>query len=160
ELAVGLDAGEGGLSILGVRAVEMMNRLGVMIDLAHASPATFWDVVQVSAAPLVASHANAKGVWNHPRNLDDDQLEALAASGGIVGVCCYPSFPGPQPLTLEDVLDHADYLLRHVGHEGVVIGADFIDYAVEELVGDLREHSDLYPDGSFTYPRGLETAAE
>jgi membrane dipeptidase len=159
ELAVGLDSGDGGLTPLGARAVEAMNRLGIMIDLAHASPSTFWDVAGTSSAPLVVSHANAKGVWDHPRNLDDDQLEAVRTSGGVVGLTLYPSFIGPQPVTLEMLLDHADYLIRRIGITSVAIGADFIDYALDEMLGDLRSHTALYPEGSFTFPAGLESAS-
>ena len=60
---------------------------------------------------------------------------------------------------MEMVSKHATYLAAHLGIDGLVIGADFIDYALEEIVGDLSEHSDLYPAGSFTYPDGVETAA-
>lgn len=159
ELAVGLDAGDGGLTELGVAAIEAMNRLGIMIDLAHASPSTFWDVARESSAPLVVSHANAKSVWDHPRNLDDEQLDAVGSSGGVVGLCLYPSFIGPQPVTLEQLLDHADYLVQRIGVTSVVVGADFIDYALDEILGDLQGHSALYPEGSFTYPAGLESAS-
>jgi membrane dipeptidase len=159
ELAVGLDSGEGGLSELGTRAIEAMNGLGIVIDLAHASLSTFWDVARESSAPLVVSHANAKTVWDHPRNLDDDQLDAVRSSGGVVGLSLYPSFIGPQPVTLEQLLDHADYLVRRIGVAAVVIGADFIDYALEEILADLQGHSTLYPEGSFTYPSGLESAS-
>lgn len=160
KLAVGLDSGEGGLSEFGARAIEVMNRLGVVVDLAHASSATFWDVARESAAPLVVSHANARAVWDHPRNLDDEQLDAVGSSGGVVGLSLCPSFVSAQPVTLDDVLDHAEYLVRRMGIDSVVVGADFIDYALEEVLGDLRSHGDLYPEGSFTYPAGLETASE
>jgi membrane dipeptidase len=159
ELAVGLDAGEGGLTPLGVRAVEAMNRHGIVIDLAHAALATFWDVARETSSPLVVSHANAKAVWDHPRNLDDRQLDAVGESSGIVGLTLYPSFVGSQPVTLDNVLQHADYLIDRIGIESVAVGADFIDYAVDEILRDLRRHGDLYPEGSFTYPEGLETAS-
>lgn len=159
EIAVGLEAGDGGLSSFGARAVEVMNRRGVIIDLAHASEATFWDVARESVAPLVDTHSNAKAVWDHARNLSDHQLDAIGASGGVVGLCLYPSFVGEQPVTVEMVAKHASYLASHIGIDAVVIGADFIDYALEEIVGDLSAHGDLYPADSFTYPVGVETAA-
>src|SRR5207244_8142670 len=117
--------------------------------VVDASPAPSVCVVEASSAALVDSNAHAKSVCDRPRNLDDDQLDALASSGGIIGLSFYPSFVGPQPVTLERVLDHADYLMQRVGVDSVVIGGDFIDYAVEEILGDLRGHSELYPEGSF-----------
>jgi membrane dipeptidase len=158
ELAVGLDAGEGGLSPLGVRAIHAMNTRGIMIDLAHASETTFWDVARESQAPLVVTHANARGVLDHPRNLTDDQLDRVGSSGGVVGLCLYPSFVGAQPIGADMVVRHATYMVNRISIDGLVIGPDFVDYAVEQILGDLEEHSALYPEDSFTYPVGLESA--
>ena len=158
ELAVGLDAGEGGLSPLGVRAIHAMDTHGIMIDLSHASETTFWDVARESRAPLVVTHANARGVVDHPRNLTDEQLDRVGSSGGVVGLCLYPSFVGTQPIGADMVVKHATYMVSRIGIDGLVVGPDFIDYAVDQILGDLGEHSALYPEGSFTYPLGLESA--
>jgi membrane dipeptidase len=132
-----------------------MNDLGVLVDLAHSAPATFWDVVRATRAPVYDSHANAKTVYDHPRNLDDEQLGAIRKSSGAVGVF-WPHFVTAGPSTVADVVAHLTYLLETVGPESVVIGADFIDYGLDELAGDLREHGSLYPDLP-VYPMGLET---
>jgi membrane dipeptidase len=158
ELAVGLDSGEGGLSPLGVRAIHAMNELGVIIDLAHAAETTFWDVARESHAPLVVTHANARGVLDHPRNLTDDQLDRVGSSGGVVGLCLYPAFVGTQPIGADMVVKHAAHMVNRIGIDGLVVGPDFIDYAVEQILGDLGEHGALYPADSFTYPVGLESA--
>jgi membrane dipeptidase len=156
ELAVGLDSGEGGLSSAGERAVGRMNDLGMLVDLAHSAPATFWDVVQVTRAPVYDSHANAKAVYDHPRNLDEEQLGAISDSGGAVGVVFWPHFVTSGPSTVGDVVAHLTRLVEAVGPDSVVIGADFIDYGLDELAGDLRQHGSLYPDLP-VYPTGLET---
>ncbi len=86
------EALHGGLSELGRAAVAEMNRLGIMVDVSHSSRATMLDMVDTSAAPVIASHSNARALTDHPRNLDDDQLRALAQSGGVVQVTAFSSY--------------------------------------------------------------------
>ncbi len=74
----------GGLSEFGVGVIEEMNRLGMIVDVSHASDATFWDVVEVTSAPLIASHSNVRAIADHPRNMTDDMLRAVADNGGVV----------------------------------------------------------------------------
>lgn len=157
ELAVGTGGGEGGLSKLGVEAISLMNDHGVLIDLSHASPQTFSEVATITRAPLFASHSNASAVWPHARNLDGEQLRAIASSGGAVGVNFYPDFVGSRPVTLENLLDHVVHLVDEVGASSVVLGPDFIDYAMEELRLEIAAHSDVYDDWSIDYPAGAET---
>jgi membrane dipeptidase len=157
-LAVGLDSGEGGLTDLGADAVALMNELGIVIDLSHASPATFWDVAEITRAPVFASHANAKAVHDHPRNLDDHQLRAIARSGGAVGLVFCPTFIGPQPVGLDDALVHLDHFRRTVGDDAIVIGADFCDYAIEDMMADVLAHAgDIYDASTLHYPPGMDT---
>ncbi|MDX6424288.1 MAG: rane dipeptidase, partial [Gaiellaceae bacterium] len=165
EVAVGLDrtvAGEGhddgtGLTKAGREVIKEMNRIGVVVDVAHGTPRTFWDVVDVSDAPFVVSHANARSLHDHVRNLDDEQLRAIRDVGGMVGVVLYPPYVGPLPLTVDNVVDHIEYLVEKVGEDSVGIGADFIDYALEELVAEYVEHRIPYDEANFVYPAGVET---
>ncbi len=143
-----------GLTALGKRAVVEMNQVGMVIDVAHLSPRGFWEVVAATKAPIIASHANARGKWNHVRNLDDDQLTALRELGGMVGVVLFPFFLGPQPLSIDDVVEHVLYLADRLGVEGVGIGADFIDYAADEILND--DPSLTRDRAALNYPRGLE----
>ena len=76
----------GGLSELGQQMVREMNRAGIMVDVSHASDKTFWDMLETSSAPVIASHSSARAVYDHPRNLTDDMLRAIADSGGVVQV--------------------------------------------------------------------------
>jgi membrane dipeptidase len=82
----------GGLSDFGRRVVAEMNRLGMMIDVSHVAPASFWDVIEASKAPFIASHSGCRALCDHPRNLDDAQLEALAEKGGVIQVVTVGSF--------------------------------------------------------------------
>jgi membrane dipeptidase len=155
-LASGIDTPAAGLSDEGLAAVRELNRLGVVVDVTHLSPAGLDDVVRVSAAPVVASHSNARQIWDHPRNLDDRQLEAIARSGGLVGVVLFPGFVAAAPVTVEEVLDHVEYIAGLVGVEHVAIGADFIDYAVDAVLAEMPGTD----PAMFVYPEGLGSARE
>jgi membrane dipeptidase len=81
-----------GLSPFGKQVVAEMNRLGMMVDVSHSAASTFWDVVKISKAPIIASHSGCKAVHDVDRNLDDDQLKALAANGGVVQIVALASY--------------------------------------------------------------------
>lgn len=89
-----------GLSDFGKKTVERMNQLGMMIDISHASDKTFYDVIQFSTKPIIASHSCARAICDNPRNLDDKMLKALAKNGGVIQVCIlsdYVKTPAPNP---------------------------------------------------------------
>jgi membrane dipeptidase len=161
ELAVGTDAGidDGGLTDVGQEAVALMNDLGIVIDLSHSSKGTFMEVAELSRAPLFVSHSNTKGVFDHVRNLDDEQLEAVGKSGGIVGAVFYSNFIGPRPATLDHLLAHTDYVVEMLGPDAAALGPDFIDYAHEELMLEVSRHPNLY-DVEVEYAAGAETVRE
>lgn len=124
----------GGLTEFGVALVRECDRLGILIDVAHLAPAGVRDVLRLSEAPVVATHANAYALCPHQRNLTDDQLEAIARKGGVVGVVPAPPFLSDQggPCTLALLLDHVDHMLRVMGEDHVGIGMDF------DGLGELR----------------------
>jgi membrane dipeptidase len=82
----------GGLSDFGKKVVKEMNRLGMMVDVSHISDKSFYDVLKTSKTPIIASHSSARAVCNHPRNLDDEMLKALAKNGGVVQLCVLNSY--------------------------------------------------------------------
>ncbi|WP_324715721.1 dipeptidase [Carboxydochorda subterranea] len=127
ELADGVGERRGaGLTAFGVEVVEEMNRLGMVVDVSHLAPAGFWDVMEVSRAPVMASHSNARALCDHPRNLADDQIRALARKGGVIGINFYPGFLRRDgPATLDDAVRHIDYLVELVGPDHVGLGSDF-----------------------------------
>ena len=160
DLSTGIGKGSDGLSALGVEAVEAMNDLGVIVDVTHVNSEGFWDVVETTRSPIIASHSNASAVHDHPRNLDDAQLKAVGELEGLVGIVLYAAFVGPRPCTLSQVLDHADHLLDLLGGDSVGIGADYIDYAIEQTKQELAEQGVAWTDADFEYPEGVSTFSE
>jgi membrane dipeptidase len=119
-----------GLTELGKALIGACNRLKILIDLSHLNERGFWDVAEISTAPLVATHSNAHAISPHSRNLTDKQLAAIAESRGLVGVNFATSFLRPDggrdPNTPIDlVVQHAEHLLEHLGEDGVGFGSDF-----------------------------------
>jgi membrane dipeptidase len=115
----------GGLSRFGVEVVREMNRLRMLVDLSHIAEAGFWHALEVSRAPVVVTHANARAVLDHPRNLNDSQLRAIAEVGGVVGIHCLPAYVDPDNPVIERLLDHVTHMAETIGVEHVGIGADF-----------------------------------
>lgn len=162
---------DNGLSEFGKQVVAECNRLGIMIDLSHASDKSFFDVLDVTRTPVVASHSSVRALCDHPRNLSDEMLKALAANGGVIQICFVSSFlkePIPNPerdkalaelrrkygswsdikdeaqmermrqeyekindeypedrATVEEIVNHIDYVVRLVGVDHVGFGTDF-----------------------------------
>lgn len=87
----------GGLSVFGEKVVKKMNRLGMMVDVSHISDKSFYDVLKVSKVPIIASHSSARAICDHPRNLNDDMLKALAKNGGVVQLCVLNGYIKQQP---------------------------------------------------------------
>lgn len=129
-----------GLSPEGEKLVDLAAELGVLIDISHASDDAFWDVMRRTTRPVVASHSSSRAVFLHPRNLDDEQLRAIRATGGVAGVNFHANFlRGTKPITIDDVADHVMHMLSVAGPEVLALGSDF--------------------DGDIVTPKGLETAA-
>ena len=131
-----------GLSDFGREVVREMNRLGVMVDISHAAVSTVRDVLQISSAPVVASHSSSRALCNHTRNLTDEDALAIARSGGVVQVCLYAGFISEQEeeASVQHAADHIDHFVRLLGIEHVGIGSDFDGDG--ELVG-CRGANDL-----------------
>lgn len=118
----------GGLSHIGRKAVKEMNRLGIIVDVTHASDQTAWDILETSTKPVIASHSNARAVQHHERNLTDDMIRAIARTGGVVGVVAVPSFVTDGEPTITRWVDHLEHIVSLVGIEHVGVGADFFHY--------------------------------
>ena len=117
----------GGLSPFGKDVVAEMNRLGLMIDISHAADSTFYDVLKCSTKPVIASHSSARALCNHRRNLDDDQIRAIAAKGGVVQICLYKEFinENADKASLSDAINHILHIIDIAGIDYVGIGSDF-----------------------------------
>jgi membrane dipeptidase len=116
---------KGGLSELGVQAVEELDRLGVLIDASHLSDAGFWDLMDVAKGPVMSSHSNARAVCDHPRNMTDEMIKAMADRGGVMGMNFAPGFVHPTHATVQGVVDHIDHIVDLVGPDYVGLGSDF-----------------------------------
>ena len=116
-----------GLSPFGKEVVQEMNRLGIMIDVSHVSEKAFYDVLQLSRVPVIASHSSVRSLANHRRNLNDAQIKALAAAGGVMQICMYKPFINQkrEQASLSDVIRHIRYVVDLVGIDHVGIGSDF-----------------------------------
>lgn len=115
-----------GLTDLGKKLVRRLEKLGVLIDLSHASNQTFWDVMSMVHSPVIASHSSARALRNHPRNLSDAMLRVLAKNGGVTGINYYPEFiTQGRRATLSDVVDHIEHVIKVAGAEHVGLGSDY-----------------------------------
>ena len=129
-----------GLTAAGRELVRACNRLGILIDLSHLNAAGFWDVARLSDAPLVATHSNAHALCASTRNLIDEQLDAIASSGGVVGVNFAVGFlredGRADPATpLTEIVRHVDHLVGRMGIDHVAFGSDFEGAVVPAALG-------------------------
>ena len=115
-----------GLSDFGKEVVSRMNRVGMMVDLSHASEKSFWDALEYSSKPIVCSHSSSRALCDHTRNLTDEQMLALASSGGVAQVCLYSGFLRKGGgATVEDAVRHIMHMIDVMGVDHVGIGSDF-----------------------------------
>jgi len=119
-----------GLTDLGKELIAVCNRLKIVVDLSHINERGFWDIAELSNAPLVATHSNAHALSPHSRNLTDAQLDAIGKSGGFVGVNFAVSYlredgKHDADTPLELLIEHLEYMLKRVGEDGIGFGSDF-----------------------------------
>jgi membrane dipeptidase len=131
-----------GLTAAGERLVTRCGELGIVVDLSHLNEAGFWDVERIQAGPLVASHSAAHALCESSRNLTDRQLDAIGASGGLVGIvfaCPFlrPDFADDPDTPIELIARHAAYVAERIGVEHVALGSDFDGATIPAAVGDV-----------------------
>jgi membrane dipeptidase len=129
-----------GLTDAGKRLVAACNRLGVLIDLSHITERGFWDVAELSSAPLVATHSNAHALCPTPRNLTDDQLRAIRDSNGMVGLNFATGFLRPDgrmqaDTDIELMVRHLDHMIEVAGETHVGLGSDFDGAVIPKTIG-------------------------
>jgi membrane dipeptidase len=151
ELGDGLDDMRtgGGLSEFGVAVVKELNRLNMLVGVSHLNDEGFFDALEVSSDPIVATHSNARAVYDHPRNLSDDQLRALAQGGGVAGMHFLAMMMAEY--TMEHFLDHIDHVVKVTGstaHVGIgYLGNDPPHVEVFPRKAASVPRDDAHPDG-------------
>lgn len=158
ELAdgIGQRRTRGGLTSFGVDVVHAAGEGGLGIDVSHLAEAGFWDVMDEATGSVIASHSCARAVWDHPRNLSDEQLRALAERGGVVGVAFLGTFVSGERPAAAHVLRHIAHMESVMGPGHVGIGPDFVDYALDRLAAEIARNPVQSP-GWQDFPPGLES---
>lgn len=150
----------GGLTSVGVEMLLECERLGIVVDLTHMSEPGFWHAIELVTRTPIASHSNMRGVWDHPRNLTDDQLKALAAKGGVAGLLLHPMIIDPENPTIERCVDHLVYGIDLVGDDHIGLGPDFVkdfhDRVQPTINNALMEREQLFSSiKDLAYPSDL-----
>ncbi len=116
----------GGVSDFGAKVIRQMNRYGVMVDLSHAHEKSFYDALDISKEPIVCSHSSCRALCDHPRNLTDEQMRALARKGGVCQITAYPGFLRvDEKASITDLMEHLDHAISIMGIDHVGLGTDF-----------------------------------
>ncbi len=161
------EPGNAGLSVYGKQFIREMNQLGMVIDLSHMGLRASLEAMELTSQPVIFSHSNVHALVPSVRNLRDEQIDAAAARGGVIGVTAFTSLLGmnvtaDQRPTLDDFIAHLDYIVQRVGPDHVGIG---LDYAHKRLQDDLEVHNRLHPelgrlDVGTIHAQGLDGPAE
>ena len=131
----------GGVSKFGEQVIGEMNRLGLMVDLSHASEKSFYDALAISRTPIVCSHSSCRALCDHPRNLTDEQMRRLADHGGVMQVTLYNGFLAKEgEATILDAIDHLEHAISVMGIDHVGLGTDFDG---DGGIRGLRDSSEL-----------------
>lgn len=133
-----------GLSEFGKKYVKKLEEKLMIIDVSHSSEKTFWDVYNITKKPIIATHSCCYSLVNHPRNLKDNQIRAIALRGGMIGIClCNPFLKKSGKANVENIIEHIDYIVKLVGEDFVGIGSDFDGVSKEHQLEDIKSICDM-----------------
>ena len=138
------ERGDGGLSRFGVKVVQEMNRVGMLVDGSHTGYRTTMEAMEVSNSPFIFSHCNAWGVVPHYRNIKDDQIKACADTGGVIGVNGLGEFLDDPSASSESMFKHIDYMVDLVGPQHVGIGLDYVKHTTS-FWNWVRNNPEIWP---------------
>ena len=136
-----------GLTEFGRAVVQEMNRVGMIVDCSHAAYTTTMDIMQASSNPVVFSHSNPSAVWEHQRNITDDQIKACAATDGVIGLNGMGIFLGDNDIRIETMLRHVRYVSDLVGARHIGLGFDYSPDIDVDISAILRSRPDYWPAG-------------
>lgn len=144
-----------GLKPFGIEVVERMGDMGMIVDVSHASDGSFWDVIRYAKGPVVASHSNCRALCEHPRNLSDEMIRALANKGGVSGLNLYGVFLGTQTESkIEEMAAHILHMIKVGGSDFPAIGTDFDGFKGMEVM-EIPMLSDMEKLWTYLKKRGL-----
>lgn len=135
---------DSGLSRFGIEVVQEMNRVGMLVDVTHTGYRTSMDVFNVAEGPVIFSHSNPKALYDHPRNIQDDQILACARTGGVIGINGVGIFIGDNDASTDQLMKQIDYLCEKAGPQHVGIGLDWV-YDQESLLKLAKAAASRYP---------------
>jgi membrane dipeptidase len=147
-----------GLTDFGKQVLREMNRLGMIVDCSHAAYTTTMDIMRESSKPVVFSHSNPVAVWDHQRNIRDEQIKACAATGGVIGINGMGIFLGDNDIGNATLLRHIHYLTELVGCEHVGFGLDYSPEVDVDIGVILRSRPDYWPAGQQYDTKGIRHA--
>jgi membrane dipeptidase len=140
-----MDTDDEGLTAYGRAMVREMNRVGMVPDGSHSSVRTGLDLCEVSTGPVIYSHSCMRSVWEHERNITDEQARACAATGGVIGITGVGIFLGPNDISIDALIRHLDYAVELVGPDHVGIGTDF-PFDQSDFDREFAENAELFPE--------------
>ncbi len=158
---MGENIADAGITTFGVKLIEEMNKIGMLIDLTHMNDRSFFDCIEVSTKPIIVSHIGTQAVCNNPNNLSDERIKAIGKNGGVIGLemvkteIKYKSQETGEIVTFDDVINHIDHIVELIGPEHVGIGLDFDNF---DLVHNVHRAMCPFPgsiEGFYTgIPKG------
>lgn len=161
---------DGGLSDFGRKLIGEMNRVGMLIDLSHTGHRTSMEAMEVSESPCVISHSGCHAVYRSNRNVPDDQIKAVAAGGGVMGVTAFPPcVSADTQSTMDQLMDHFDHVAGLIGANNIGFGSDYFTaqepYGTPEHAKEVYQNSidsgrwkaETYPPPPYIFPQGIET---
>jgi membrane dipeptidase len=138
---------DSGLTAFGRRVVQEMNRVGMIVDCSHAGHRTTLDIIHESSQPVVFTHSNPAAVWDHQRNISDEQIRACAATGGVIGLNGMGIFLGNNDVSIATMLRHVRHVYDLVGNQHIGIGFDYSPAVDVDIGVILRSRPDYWPAG-------------
>ena len=155
----GEDAAGSRLTLAGVRAVAEMERLGMLFDVSHLGAAGVGHVLELASRPVIATHSSARALFDHHRNLSDEQLGGIAAGGGVVCANFYAPFLHASDFSVDRLVDHLEHLVSVAGVGHVGIGPDFLKEVLAETTPPCCEATEVAGVAADEYLPGLEGPA-
>lgn len=149
---------DGGITDYGVKIIDAMNEVGMLIDVSHSGDRTTLDAIELSSRPIAITHSNCRALNDHPRLKTDEAIRKLAAKGGVMGITGVRMFvKGSEPTTIEDIVDHIDHVVKLVGIEHVGIGSDSDLMGYDHMPKDQYEKLKAAYKSSYAFRERIDT---